>query len=59
MDNDLLEYYIQRADRRFDDIDKKLDSLVAFKWKIMGSVMAVSGIVSLGFQVLEAIARGK
>lgn len=58
-DKNLLEYYIQHADKRFDSLDKKIDILMAFRWKIMGAVVAISGIISLGFQIFEAIAGSK
>ena len=40
---DIFEFYVtetnkklEKMDERFDKVDKKLDSLISFKWKIVG-----------------------
>lgn len=51
MDNHKFEYFIDRADKRFDQLDVKIDKLsssfLEFKFRIIGSVIAISAVVSL------------
>ena len=42
MDKDLIDYFIDRTNKRFDKIDRKLDQLIEFKWKIIGGSVVFS-----------------
>lgn len=63
MDRQLLEYFIDRTDKRFDKIDgeihakfnsieTKIDTLLKFKWQIISGATVVSVIVTVIFQVI-------
>lgn len=47
MDKDLVEYFIQSTDKRFDKIERKIDDLSNFKWKLIGGASAISTIITL------------
>lgn len=47
MNKELVDYFIEQTNARFQSIETKLDQLFAFKWKIAGISLAVSTIVSL------------
>lgn len=51
MDKQLMEYFIEKTDARFDKIDKKLDMLLHFKWQIIGGATAVSILVTVSLQL--------
>lgn len=55
MDHKLLEYIIQRVEH----IDKKVDSLLKFKWQIMGGAIAGSAILTILFQVILFLGHTK
>jgi hypothetical protein len=41
-----LEEFSKNAERRFDTLEKKVDSLLALKWKIAGGAAAISVVVT-------------
>lgn len=48
MNEDLLKYYVNHADERFDKIEKrfdrieqKIDQLEEYKWKLTGGTMVL------------------
>ncbi len=43
MDEKFVKYFVDRTDKRFDDLEKKIDNLVKFKWQIIGG----SGLASV------------
>lgn len=45
-DKELIEYFIERTDRKLDKIDTKLDKLFAFKWQIIGGSLFLSTVVT-------------
>lgn len=47
MDNNLLAYFIEETNKRFDKIDRKLDELISFRLMLLGGAAALSAIVSL------------
>jgi hypothetical protein len=64
--NELLQYLKERiesidkkGDDRFDVLNGKIDSLIAFKWKITGGALAISVIVTLLFQIAMVLVRYK
>lgn len=50
MDKELIDYFIERTDLRFDKVDKKLEKLVAFRWQIIGGSTVLSIIFGIGVQ---------
>lgn len=58
-EDDLLDYFIQITDERFtrfderlDNIDGKLDDLLAFKWTLLGGAAVVSVVMSFVIDLL-------
>jgi len=51
-DEDLIRYFIQQTNERLDKIDKHLEDLLAFKWKIVGISLACSAVVSAVIEIL-------
>lgn len=49
---DLLEYFIKTTDARFDKIDKKLDDLNSWKFKIIGGSIAISFIITIFIKMI-------
>jgi len=47
VDRDLIEYFIRHTDERFEKLEAKIDSLIAFRFMLIGAAAAVSGIVSV------------
>ena len=56
---DLLDYYIKHADKRFDEIEKKVDKLISFRWMLIGASVSVSGIISIAIQLLDIFYKGQ
>jgi hypothetical protein len=46
-ENDLLKYFVQKTDDRFDVIDKKLDKLISFRLMLIGGAAVISAIISI------------
>ena len=65
----ILDYVKQDTDKKFDDmqeqvryinkqltmINAKLDTVVAFKWKMVGIGVGAGFILSLSFKVIEIL----
>lgn len=47
MDNDLFKYFMDQTNSRFDNIEKKLDKLLEFKWQIIGGAGLLSIIITI------------
>ncbi len=58
-DNELLRYYIEHSDKRFDALDEKIEKLISFRWLLIGASMGISGVVSVGFQVVQFLSGNK
>lgn len=58
-DRELLDYFIQHTDVRFEKVHEKLDILLKFRWMLIGASMAISGTISILFEVAKAIAGVK
>lgn len=46
-----FDYFIERTEKDLADINKKLDKLMEFRWKILGGTMVVSAVISFLSQV--------
>lgn len=49
-DDKLMDYMIQRI----ESMDKKIDMLVAFKWKLLGATGAYALVVGIVIQLIIA-----
>lgn len=54
MDKDLVDYFIaetnkkfERVELEFEKVDRKLEQLMAFKWKVIGASAAVTAAVNV------------
>ena len=47
------EEVIPRIDKRLDEIDKKLDKTLSFKWIITGGFIAISGVCGVALTLFE------
>lgn len=45
------KYFIERTDKRLDDIENKIDQLISFRWMLLGMATAISSIVSIAIAV--------
>ena len=43
----LIEYFIERTDARLSSMEKKIDKLMGYKWKVTGIVIGVTSLVTL------------
>lgn len=50
-EKDLVKYFIEHTDERFEKVDRKLDELFAFKWKVIGIAVTLSSIVSFVIEI--------
>lgn len=57
--DDLVKYFIKHTNDRFDALEGKVDRLISFRWLLIGVSLGVSGVVSMAFQVIQAVAGGK
>lgn len=58
MEKELIEYFIKKTDHRFDQVDrdfyrleKKIDSLLAFKWQALGALLVINVIIIFAMQM--------
>lgn len=57
--DDLLKYYVDRSDKRFDALEEKVDRLLALRWMLIGAASGASVIVTVLIEVAKAVAGGK
>lgn len=55
--DDLIRYFMEQANNRFDSIENKVDRLVSFRWLLIGISIGVSGLVSFIAQVAQAMMK--
>jgi len=58
-DKDLVDYFIKHTNERLSAIDKKMDTLIAFKWQIIGGAGAASIVVTLLIQFAMEVLKHK
>jgi hypothetical protein len=51
---DLLPYYVESTNKRLDEIEKKIDTLLKFKWQIIGGSLAISLAGSIIISAISA-----
>jgi tetrahydromethanopterin S-methyltransferase subunit G len=47
VDKSLIEYFIEHTDERFEKLERKIDTVVAFRWQIIGGSVVISTLFSL------------
>lgn len=47
------QYFINRTDSRLEQIEKKIDALLAFKFLLLGGSAVVTIVINLGFLILK------
>lgn len=52
MENKLIDYFIEKTDRRLTAIETKLDKLLQFKWQIIGGSVVLSVLLTTAFQLI-------
>lgn len=64
MDSKLIDYVISHTDKKFDvieerlgDLEKKMDSMLQFKWQVVGGSIAISFMVTLLFNILTILTK--
>jgi len=51
MDKNLIDYFIDETNRKFDKLDKKVDQIIKFKWQIIGGSLVASFVITAFFQI--------
>lgn len=62
MKHKISSYIINRVEnmeKKIDTIDVKLDSLLQFKWKVIGGALTIQVIVAGAFQIIQILGRIK
>lgn len=57
--DDLVKYFIEHTNDRFDQLEKKVDRLISFRAALVAGAGVISVIVSAGFQLIIAYMGGK
>lgn len=60
MNDKLSDYLISRMgtiESKIESVDEKVDSLLKFKWQIVGGGITLSAIITFGFQLLDLFSR--
>lgn len=50
-----LEEFKQSSEKRFDTIEKKIDHLNEFRWKIAGIMLALSVVLSVAVEIIHKV----
>lgn len=48
---ELVDYFIRETNEKFDKLDDKVNQLLEFKWKVVGSSIGVSLVITAVFQI--------
>lgn len=59
MSKELVDYFILETNKKFEAVDKKLDSLIAFRWQIIGGSLVASSLLTIALNVLIIFLGGK
>lgn len=51
---DLLPYYVESTNKRLDSIESKVDTMLKFKWQIIGGSFALSLAGSILISIISA-----
>lgn len=50
---------VEHMETKIDKIDDKLDSLLKFKWQVIGGALTIQVIVAGAFQIFQVIGKFK
>jgi hypothetical protein len=50
MDNELVKYFIEETNRKYEKLEEKVDQLLQFKWKIIGGSVIMSVVFTIVIQ---------
>jgi len=51
----LLMSKLSEQDKRFDEIDQKIDVLLRFKWQIIGGSVILSTVITVVIQIISIL----
>jgi hypothetical protein len=57
--DDLVKYFIENTNKRFDDLEVKVDKLISLRWMLIGAASVMSVVVTVVIEVAKAIAGGR
>lgn len=52
-----MDEFTKETRAEFGKVNKKLDSLTRFKWKVAGGASVVSGLVIFGFKLADFLSK--
>lgn len=53
--SELVRYFIEETNKKFERLEEKVDILLEFKWQILGGSMVLSALVTIAIQVTAII----
>jgi hypothetical protein len=48
---ELVDYFIAETDKKYERLERKVDQLLEFKWKIIGGSVGLSVFITVLFQI--------
>lgn len=57
--DDLLKYFMKHTDTRFDSLERKIEALNVFKWKVIGAGIGTGALAAFVFEVAKSWAGVK
>jgi len=57
--DDLVKFFIENTNKRFDDLEVKVDKLISLRWMLIGAASVMSVVVTVVIEVAKAIAGGR
>jgi hypothetical protein len=49
---ELVDYFIEQTNQRFEKLEHKVDKLLEFKWQIVGGSVGLSAVLTLAIQII-------
>lgn len=46
-----MDYFIDKTDKRFDKLEKKLDEIIQFRWQIVGGAGLLTFLLTVGINI--------
>lgn len=53
--NELVDYFIEETNKKFERLEEKVDMLLEFKWQIISGAVVFSALITIVIQVLSVI----
>jgi hypothetical protein len=57
-DKNLIDYFINETNQKFEKLEAKVDQILQFKWQIVGGSVVLSVLVTLAIQLGIVIFKG-